>query len=45
MTIVLELDERLENALEAYRKDHEDSEPETVLREALEILLSERGYL
>jgi hypothetical protein len=45
MTNVLELDERLETALEAYRKDHEDSEPETVLREALEGFLIEHGYL
>jgi hypothetical protein len=45
MTNVLELDERLETALKAYCKDHEDCETEAVLREALETFLSERGYL
>jgi hypothetical protein len=44
MTNVLELDERLETALEAYRKDHEAS-ANTELREVLEAFLSERGYL
>jgi hypothetical protein len=44
MTNVLELDERLETALEAYRKDHQDS-ANIELREVLEVFLSERGYL
>jgi hypothetical protein len=42
---MIELDERLETALEAYRKDHEDSQTDTVLREALEEFLIEHGYL
>ena len=47
---VLELDERLETALEAYRKDNPEQdklegELQAAMRETLEVFLSERGYL
>ena len=47
---VLDLDERLENALEAYRKDNPEQdklegELQAAMRETLEAFLSERGYL